>query len=259
MKNILLFIALTLCLCSQNMTAEVITGTCFGSKVTWSLNTESGVLTISGVGAAEYCSWKDYRSQIKTAVIKEGVTSIGIYAFDECRILTGVTIPNSVTSIGSGAFNGCRSLTSVTIPDGVTGIGSRAFLNCSSLKSVTLGKSVTSIEVAAFYGCRGLTSITIPNSVTSIGSSAFDECRNLTSVTIGNGVTSIEKYAFSNCSSLMEVHSKNPTPPYAGYDVHGDPFRKVTKAICKLYVPKGAKAAYQAAEGWREFSNILEE
>jgi hypothetical protein len=40
-------------LCSPNMKAETLTGTCGanGDNLTWSLDTESGVLTISGSGA----------------------------------------------------------------------------------------------------------------------------------------------------------------------------------------------------------------
>ena len=38
---------------------------------------------------------------------KYSVTSIGYRAFDGCRGLTSVTIPNSVTSIGVGAFASC--------------------------------------------------------------------------------------------------------------------------------------------------------
>ena len=142
------------------------------------------------------CPWYSYRGDIQTVVIKDGVTSIGVYAFDGCSGLTSVTIPSSVTSIGSGAFSGCSGLTSVTIPNNVTSIGLYAFYGCSGLTSVTIPNSVTSIGSSAFGECSGLTSVTIPNSVTSIGSQAFQGCSSLTSVTIPNSVTSIGSSAF---------------------------------------------------------------
>ena len=50
--------------------------------------------------------------------------------------LTEYTIPDSITTIGYYAFYDCRSLTSITIPDSVTTIGYSAFSGCSSLTSV---------------------------------------------------------------------------------------------------------------------------
>ena len=189
-----------------------------GDNLTWVLDTETGTLTISGTGAMYnydpyngdyYSPWYDSRQSITSVIIKNGVTSIGNYAFEYCTSLTSVTIPNSVTCIGRRAFKNCSSLTSVTIPNSVTSIGSGAFKNCSSLTSVTIPNSVMSIGDEAFSDCSGLTSITIPNSVTSIEEETFYGCTSLTSVTIPNSVTSIERYAFAYCTGLTSIPIPN--------------------------------------------------
>ncbi len=177
-----------------------------GDNVTWSFDTDTGVLTISGEGDMKnYNSsahWTERPYEIKKVNIEKGVTSIGDSAFYNCSRLESITIPDSVTSIGTSAFYGCKSLTSVTIPDSVTSIGSSAFLDCSSLTSVTIPDSVTSIGRGAFFECSSLTSITIPDSVTSIGVNAFSYCSSLTSITIPDSVTSIGWGAFGSCDSL---------------------------------------------------------
>jgi hypothetical protein len=226
------------------MNNKTVTGGC-GDNLTWSLDTKSGVLTISGMGAAEYCSWKDYRSQIKTAVIKEGVTSIGSFAFKECRILTGVTIPNGVTSIGSYAFSVCRGLTSITLPNSVTSIGKAAFFECRGLTSVTLPNSVTSIGEFAFWVCTGLTSVTLGDGVTSIGYGAFSGCRSLTSVTLPDGVTSIGEGAFARCSGLTGFAVSEGNARYAATD--GVLFSKDRDTL--IAYPNAKAATYVIPDG----------
>ena len=252
-KRLLSFVLAVLMIASllpaTALAADVVkSGTCGaegdGSNLTWTLDSE-GVLTISGSGDMhDYgfpsAPWYDSRSRVKSAVIADGVTSIGSSAFDDCTSLTSVTIPDSVTSIGHDAFYNCTSLTSVTIPNSVTSIGEDAFYRCDSLTGIwvnegnnnyssdasgvlfnkdkttlvqcpgafaayTIPNSVTSIDSGAFYHCKSLTSVAIPDSVTSIGDSAFSYCRSLTSVTIPDSVTSIGEYAFYDCTSLTSV------------------------------------------------------
>ncbi|MDY4675695.1 MAG: leucine-rich repeat domain-containing protein [Candidatus Borkfalkiaceae bacterium] len=57
-------------------------------------------------------------------------------AFNFRSELTSVTIPNGVTSIGNIAFCVCRELTSITIPSSVTSIGDQAFDECGKLKTI---------------------------------------------------------------------------------------------------------------------------
>ena len=124
------------------------------------------------------------------------VTNIGSYAFDSCRKLTKINIPNSVKKIGWSAFSACVQLTKIDIPNSVESIDSYAFQACTGLTSVTISNSVTSIEQATFSDCRNLTSVTIPNSVASIDTYAFSGCRNLTKIDIPNSVTNIGFRAF---------------------------------------------------------------
>ena len=127
-------------------------GTC-GENLTWTLS-DNGELRISGTGAMKnyYYTSNNFRpwGDATTAVIDEGVTSIGDSAFQGCSSLTSITIPDGVTSIGVESFRDCSSLTSITIPDGVTSIGNFAFDGCSSLTSITIPDSVTSIGDNAF-------------------------------------------------------------------------------------------------------------
>ena len=190
---------------------------------------EGGYLTFDKkTGTVTDCDQSVTKANIPHTIKGVTVTCIGNDAFDNCRSLTSVTIPDSVMSIGDSAFRYCTSLTSVTIPDSVTSIGDTAFQYCTSLASVTIPDSVTStgectfsdcvsltsvaipdsvtcIDNGAFYGCRSLTSVTIPDGVTSIGRSAFSWCTSLTSVTIPDSVTSIGSGAFSNCAALTGI------------------------------------------------------
>ena len=214
--SLLLSLAMLLTITSGlNLTAyaDVKTGKC-GDNVTYSLDTSTGVLTISGTGKMTdyhyYDSTPFYKdTKIKVITIDFGVTSIGEYAFSNCTSLTSITIPSSVTSIGGGAFCWCTSLASITIPSSVTSIGGGVFEYCTGLTSVAIPDSVTSIGGGVFEYCTRLASITIPDSVTSIGGDAFFGCISLTSVTIPDSVTSIGGDAFYGCISLTSVTIPN--------------------------------------------------
>ena len=193
---------------------------------------------VTSIGYYAFRYW-----DITSIIIPEGVTSIGVGAFEYCYDLTSITIPESVTEIRNFAFHCCNSLTEVhinsieawckinfegrffsdeynlylyldgalvtelVIPEGVTSIADNAFWGCSSLTSITIPESVTEIGTNAFSGCSSLTSITIPEGVTSIGEHAFYGCSGLTSVVISENskLTSIEREAFYGCSSLASI------------------------------------------------------
>lgn len=169
----------------------------------------TGTLTISGTGAASFSAYNGVgsisKADIKSIVIKDGITSIATDAFKNCENLVSITIPNSVTEIRDTAFYHCTNLKSVVIPNSVTSTGQYVFDGCSALTDVTLPNQLTTIESGLFEDCTSLSSISIPAAVTSIGISAFAHT-NLRSVTIPDGMTTLKRLVFSGCKNLTTIY-----------------------------------------------------
>lgn len=217
MKRLRLLSTLLILFICFSLHAEIVSGTCggYGDNLTWSFDTESGLLKIEGSGVMQNfrdsscIPWHLYRDQILQVNLPNGLTSIGQYAFSGCTRFTSMTIPNSVTTIGEHAFLHCTGLTSIMIPNSVTNIGEYAFCNCTGLTSINIPASMTRIEVGTFHGCTGLTSITLPNSVTNIGSAAFAGCTGLTSIDIPDSIDSLETSVFHGCTNLLSITIPN--------------------------------------------------
>ena len=192
MKRILwVMVALFVLLCGVAVaegTTIIGSGNCgtSGSNVTWQLDS-AGTLTIAGTGAMEdysgstYVPWYSSRSSIQTAVIQEGITSIGNYTFYGCSGLTSVSIPEGVASIGKSAFSGCVGLTGV-YTDSLEGWLRISFLNLGS-------NPLFSNNATLFISGDPVTDIIIPDGITKINAYAFHSCTSLTSVSIPEGVT----------------------------------------------------------------------
>ncbi len=99
-------------------------GTC-GDNLTWTYYESTHSLVIAGSGdmynySGNKSPWYNYRNDIVSVSLPDGLTSIGNYAFEGCIAQTSITIPNSVISIGNHAFQSCYGLTSMTIPNSVS-------------------------------------------------------------------------------------------------------------------------------------------
>ncbi|MBQ4141115.1 MAG: leucine-rich repeat protein [Clostridia bacterium] len=123
-------------------------------------------------------------------------------AFDECKLLTEVILPDGLLSIGALAFLRCESLKQITIPDSVTHVGEYTFSQCSSIEKVVLGSGITEISDRMFARCSSLTSVELRGTITRIGEQAFAWTLYLESFEIPESVTEVAANAFKN--SLLQ-------------------------------------------------------
>ncbi len=222
-------------LCADHREVPDVNDKICGENLTWSLDIETGVLTVSGTGdmynysSSEAAPWYSHQPYIKSVVIKDGATSIGDYAFTDLPNLTKVSMADTVltighyafedciglkdaeisknaVSIGADAFDNCQSLTSVIIPDSVTKVSIYAFSSCDALESVVIGDGLEEISSHCFYNCGKLKYIEIGSNVTKICSNAFTLCSDLKTVVLPKTLESIAAYAFDYCNKLSSVY-----------------------------------------------------
>lgn len=97
-------------------------------------------------------------------IIKDGITSIGDYLFDNINPIGGVyNIPNGVTRIGKSAFSGI-DVTTVNLPKSLKIIDEYAFSSLSNVERFNLPDGLTFIGKSAFSS-TGIKEIKIPNTV----------------------------------------------------------------------------------------------
>lgn len=187
--------------------ASAASGTC-GSDVAWTL--EGGVLTVFGTGSMEDYSeevlapWVHFADQITAVIVKQGVQSVGAFAFFRLEKLKTVTLPQSVKTVGQCAFYACKQLTMLNMI-GVAEIGESAFEQCSALRSVRLPNTLRTLRSRAFYRCDSLLSITVPASVTEMESTVFGYCHQLRSANILANISKLPYWTFYGCYALETV------------------------------------------------------
>lgn len=191
-------------------------GNC-GTGVTWSL--DAGVLTIRGSGAMAdytensggYAPWYDYRYEINTCRVENGVTRIGNNAFNLCYYMTEVTLPASLTSIGDQAFLQ-TGLGRVTIPAQVTSIGTYAFSYCRNMQAITVasGNPAYVSQDGALFN----------KAMTTLYHYPLASAR--TSYTVPSSVTMLYCTSFAQATHLTNLWVPNPNCWYMGYTFYGD-------------------------------------
>ena len=161
-------------------------------------------------------------TDITSCQIHPDTTLILPCAFENCTLLTDISIGGKITAIPAYAFSGCTSLVDLEIGDSVTEIGDFAFYHCESLKSFRISQYVTKLGARFLNGNVAMEVIYVhaDNPVYHSYRNCLVETATKTLVAgcqksqlpYDNSITEIGPYAFGECTSLT-------TFDWAYYDV----------------------------------------
>ena len=232
-----------------------------GDNLNWELTGDRNnlKLTITGSGDMyDYQSdnlvpWYAYKSQIKSIELPSGLTSIGGWAFNNCK-MTSIEIPAAVTVLKELAFGNCTSLKDITFEEGsqLTVIESQAFAEDLPITSIEIPASVETIGDNAFCNANQLQNVTFEegSQLQTIGQIAFAGTA-ITSIQIPATVTSIGEGAFDACNKLTTVYCLPTTPPTLGNDVF-----ETSTAGFMIYVPAASVGEYETQ--WNSIATYIE-
>ena len=240
-----LLFALFAVMVGTSVNATIYNGNCgtdgHETGVTWSFDTTTGTLTISGTGAIkDYSStggptaypWSDatavanfnpmggeydmYWTGITSLVIGEGITDIPDWAFAMQMNIASVSLPSTLKTIGNSALEEC-AFTTIDLPEGLTTISDYAF-QIGALTTVTIPSTVTFIGEVAFQANDNLTSVTFLNTdptTITFGENVFQSCDNLTAINVPAAAVDAYKTALPAYASLI-VAGGAPAPATSG-------------------------------------------
>ena len=107
---------------------------------------------------------------------------------------------------------------------------------------------VTFIDEDAFMQNYALKEVSIPETIEAIGANAFYDCFHLEAI-----------YCYATEPILLGSTSASARTRAGGANAEASTvFDGVNKKTCILYVPAGSVESYRAADGWREFTHIVE-
>jgi len=171
-----------------------------------------------------------FNKMIKRIVIPEGYTSIGKWAFENCKGLTEVKLPESFAYIKEKAFDGCTGLTEINLPKNLTFIKDNAFRACTGLTKITVDENnpvFCSLDGVLFD--KAMTTLvlfpegkkggySVPEGIVKIKFSVFDLCKELTAISFPQSLVSIESWFINWARPLTDITVNVNNPYYCSID-----------------------------------------
>lgn len=232
-------------------------------KLKWEYDASTQTITISGEGAMrdylkEAPEWDKYNSEVKHAVIADGVSSVGAGAFYSFSVLADVKLADSVEFIGDGAFDYCTGLWTVNFPANLKYTGKRAFYNnvLHSDNGFVFPEGMLYIGEEAFHSAFKESYVSIPASLTVIETDAFDNMfvdefrvnQENSAYTSDNGIlydknmTTLINYPAGKTDSVYEIPETVTTILTGAIEV--------TNTLEKIVIPAGVTKIGEGAFFW---------
>lgn len=205
--------------------------------------------------------------QLKYINLPNTIEYIDNFAFYECENLSYINIPNGTKGVSYRAFYGCKMMTSFKMPESVTYLGDDLFLGCKRLRYIEVDESNKTydsrnrcnaiIETSTntlLYGCYNST---IPDGIECIGDEAFYNT-DIQRVDIPASVRKIGYSVFSGCSVLSSVFIYSDKPSQIELPLDPSSVFYGCYAKTTLFIPIGSLSKYKSSEPWKRFKNIVE-
>ena len=179
------------------------------------LHQENGIL-YSNDGPSVICCLQNTAGHISIA---DGTVCIAAQAFENCRSITDVVIPNSVSEIGERAFWGCSKLEHIRLPEGLKEIPTYLLSGCNSLREIQIPESVTDIGAGAFRSCGSVQSVRIPEKVHVLPYQSFENCKGMTDLFLSGD---IERFGIDMSDMIARIGEENLNPEQIYRYTHND-------------------------------------
>ena len=272
MKKELLRLVLTTCfaMMAWSANADTVGGFCGvegDNMITWELNRDLGLLTISGYGRmADFddpseAPWYSYSKSIVHLIVEDGITHVSQEGFAFMPYLESAEIAETVTSIGDNAFQGaplCKviptgwtgDIDANLLPNGLLTVGFYAFAE-TQLENITLPTTLERVGAAAFAYNDELLQVTCLSTTPPISDKAlFFECGRLWSISVPDD--QVEAYntadgwaTYAELIVAASSHQEGPRPTENNLNLPGGMFVTdlgTTSALVICSLPDGATA-----------------
>lgn len=267
----------SLCLVPKGFALETTTFTTDeGAVLNISLSSVGNTATVTGLGDESFRGVLNIPTEIAYNGSSYSVVTIGDEAFRNGR-MTAVSLGN-VTTVGASAFRNCSSIQSLDLSN-VKIIGDYAFyMKGSALKSLIFSGNLQSVGNQAFSNSVTTVTVNVDNlmQINGLPIPTFNNAdvkyyadgQLLTDIFIPEGVSSISGFnqikgigTISFPSTTTEISGFDGTSASSVYCYAVTPPALTGLRACygiPLYVPHKKELAYKMADGWKNFTNIIE-